>query len=63
MRVLLGDTNGSGGVDLTDFAQTKNQNGQPVDASTCRFDANLSGDINLADAALVKPHGNAATCP
>jgi uncharacterized protein (TIGR02597 family) len=54
MGVLVGDTNGSGGVSTSDIGQTKAQSGQPVSVSNFRQDVNISGSINTSDIGLVK---------
>jgi hypothetical protein len=55
MNVLLGDTNGSGGVNATDIGQTKAASGQAVGAANFRQDVNVSGgSINASDIGLVK---------
>ncbi|MGI8436981.1 MAG: dockerin type I domain-containing protein [Chthoniobacterales bacterium] len=54
MGVLLGDTNGNGGVNASDVSDTKAQSGQPLSGGNFRSDANVSGVINASDIALVK---------
>jgi hypothetical protein len=54
MNVLLGDTNGSGGVNATDIGQTKAASGQTLGASNFRQDINVSGSINASDIGQVK---------
>ena len=54
MSVLLGDTNGSGGVSAADVAQTKSQSGAPTTAANFRTDVNVSGSVAASDVALVK---------
>ncbi|MEO5722418.1 MAG: TIGR02597 family protein [Chthoniobacterales bacterium] len=55
MRVLQGDSNGSGNVSSTDIAQTKGAASVgTVSASTFRSDVNASGSINATDVAVVK---------
>ena len=53
--ILIGDVNGSGGVNATDIGQTKSASGQAVGASNFRTDVNFSGgSINASDIGLVK---------
>ncbi|MEP6822314.1 MAG: dockerin type I domain-containing protein [Chthoniobacterales bacterium] len=54
MSVLAGDTNGSGGVNGSDIAQTKALSGQAATASNFRSDITADGAINGTDVALVK---------
>ncbi len=55
MSVLIGDTNGNGGVNAGDVSQTKGQSGIAVGAGNFRNDVNASGaTINAGDVALVK---------
>jgi CSLREA domain-containing protein len=54
MGVLLGDTNGNGGVNASDVSQTKARSGQPVDATNFRSDVSVNGTINASDVSLVK---------
>jgi probable HAF family extracellular repeat protein len=54
MGVLLGDTNGSGGVTASDIGQTKAQSGQAVTGTNFRTDVNASGTITASDIGLVK---------
>ena len=64
VRGLAGDTNGDGFANLTDMAQVKSKDGQPVVPDNIRFDVNLDGAINLTDMALVKSlDGHSASCP
>jgi hypothetical protein len=52
--ILAGDTNGNRTVNAADVAQTKAQEGAPVDQTNFRTDVNANGTINAADTALVK---------
>jgi hypothetical protein len=52
--ILAGDTNGNSTVNAADVAQTKAEQGAPVDQTNFRTDVNANGTINAADAALVK---------
>jgi hypothetical protein len=52
--ILAGDTNGNQTVNAADVAQTKAQQGAPVDQTNFRTDVNANGTINAADTALVK---------
>jgi hypothetical protein len=52
--ILAGDTNGNRTVNAADVAQTKAQQGAPVDQTNFRTDVNANGTINAADASLVK---------
>ena len=67
VRVLAGDVNsenGDGYTNLTDMAQIRSKDGQPVMPDNVRFDVNFDGAINLTDMALVKSlNGGSATCP
>ncbi len=55
MSVLIGDTNGNGGVNAGDVSQTKGQSGIAVGAGNFRNDVNASGaTVNAGDVALVK---------
>ncbi len=55
MSVLIGDTNGNGGVNAGDVSQTKGQSGVAVGAGNFRNDVNASGaTVNAGDVALVK---------
>lgn len=64
VRVLLGDTNGTGSVSVADVNQTRSRSGQLVNASNFRSDTNCSGSISVADVNQVRSRsGNSATCP
>jgi hypothetical protein len=52
--ILAGDTNGNRTVNAADVAQTKAQQGSPVDQTNFRTDVNANGTINAADTAVVK---------
>jgi hypothetical protein len=54
MGVLVGDVNGSTGVNSTDVALTKSQVGQTVTSSNFREDVNASGTITATDVTIVK---------
>src|SRR5438445_3432479 len=54
MGVLVGDVNGSTGVNATDVALTKSQVGQTVTGSNFRGDVNASGTITATDVTIVK---------
>ena len=54
MRVLLGDTNGDGGVNSGDAQQTRNNSGSEVDPVKFRTDVNLDGTTNSGDAFIVR---------
>jgi plastocyanin len=54
MGVLIGDVNGSTGVNSTDVALTKSQVGQTVTSSNFREDVNASGTITATDVTIVK---------
>ena len=54
MGVLVGDVNGSTGVNSTDVALTKSQVGQTVSGSNFREDVNASGTITATDVTIVK---------
>jgi hypothetical protein len=64
IRVLLGDTNGSGAVSVADVNQTRSRSGQIVGAGNFRSDTNCTGSISVADVNQVRSRsGNSATCP
>lgn len=52
--ILIGDTNGSGGVTASDIGQMKAASGQPVSAMSFYTDANANGVINATDIGMVK---------
>ena len=54
MGVLVGDANGSGGVNATDVSQVKSQSGQATGAGNFRSDVIASGVINATDVSAVK---------
>lgn len=54
MKVLLGDTNGSSGVNASDVGRTKAASGQAVSSANFRQDVNKGGAINASDIGLVK---------
>ena len=56
VKMLIGDTNGSGSVNATDITETKLQAGQTVDNSNFRNDPTADGNITASDVALVKLH-------
>ncbi|MEO5721839.1 MAG: dockerin type I domain-containing protein, partial [Chthoniobacterales bacterium] len=60
LRVLVGDTNGSGVVSASDISQTKARAGQDVTASTFRSDVVANGAINTSDIGLVKSRSGTA---
>ena len=60
MRVLAGDTNGSGGVSASDVSQTKAATSPgTVTASNFRNDVNTNGAINATDISIVKSQSGA----
>jgi uncharacterized protein (TIGR02597 family) len=64
MGLLLGDTNGSGGVNASDIGQTKAASGQAVSSTNFRQDVNLSGgSINASDIGLVKANSGTSLPP
>lgn len=64
IRVLLGDTNGSGAVSVADVDQTRNFSGRTADADTFTTDTNCTGSISVADVNQVRSRsGKAVTCP
>ena len=63
MGVLVGDVNGSTGVNSTDVALTKSQVGQTVSDSNFREDVNANGVINSVDVAQVKADVGTALPP
>jgi len=54
IRVLLGDTNGTGAVSVADVNQTRSRSGQMADASNFRSDTNCTGSISVADVNQVR---------
>ena len=60
MSVLVGDVNGNATVNASDVALIKAHSGQPVDATTYRFDVTADGNINATDVALVKASSGTA---
>jgi hypothetical protein len=65
VRVLTGDANGTGLVELADFALVKMriQNQEPVLPDNVKYDISADGRILLNDVALVKlRNGNTALC-
>ena len=64
IRVLAGDTNGTGSVSVADVNQTRSRSGQSVNATNFRSDTNCSGSISVADVNQVRSRsGNAVACP
>jgi subtilisin family serine protease len=59
MKVLAGDTNGSGDVSSSDIGQVKSQTSNPVTASNFRTDVAVNGAINATDIGLVKSRSGA----
>jgi hypothetical protein len=51
---LVGDVNGSSGVNTTDIGQVKSVSGQNATSMNFRSDVNTSGTINTTDIGLVK---------
>ncbi|NLX56155.1 MAG: SUMF1/EgtB/PvdO family nonheme iron enzyme, partial [Planctomycetaceae bacterium] len=63
IRVLAGDTNGDGAVNIFDLVQVRNQLNQPVTAGNFRADVNADGSINIFDLVTVRNNLNtAAVC-
>ncbi|NLX21595.1 MAG: SUMF1/EgtB/PvdO family nonheme iron enzyme [Phycisphaerae bacterium] len=63
IRVLVGDVNGDGAVNIFDLVQVRNQLNQPVTASNFRADVNADGSINIFDLVTVRNNLNtAAVC-
>jgi hypothetical protein len=55
MRVLAGDTNGSGGVSASDIGETKSATSPgTVTAINFRTDVNVNGAVNASDVSFVK---------
>lgn len=54
VRVLAGDANRDGAVNVADTAAVKSASGSPVTAATASRDVNADGVINVADTARVK---------
>ncbi|MEP6685842.1 MAG: dockerin type I domain-containing protein [Verrucomicrobiota bacterium] len=63
MGVLVGDTNGSGGVNAADIGQTKSQSGNAATAANFRTDINASGSVEAADIGLVKSRSGQSLPP
>jgi len=57
---LVGDANGSRGVNATDISGVKARAGQAIGASNFVFDLNVSGNINATDIAAVKARAGTA---
>lgn len=51
---LVGDVTNSYMVSAADIAATKSRSGQAVNATTARYDVNLSGAISAQDVSMVK---------
>jgi hypothetical protein len=49
MSVLVGDVNGTGGVDGNDVSAVQSHTRQAVNATTFRFDVNTTGAIDGND--------------
>jgi hypothetical protein len=60
MRVLVGDSNGSGAVGATDISQVKSLSGQATSAANFRADFVPSDTINATDVGLAKGNSGAA---
>ena len=54
MRVIVGDTTGSGSVNSSDISQIKLSAGAPISDTNFRKDLNSNGTINSSDVTLVK---------
>ena len=64
IRVLMGDTNGTGAVSVADVNQVRSRSGQAVNAGNFRCDTNCTGAISVADVNQVRSRsGNAVACP
>jgi hypothetical protein len=61
MRLLAGDTNGSGSVNASDISQTKSRAGQEVSQATFRSDVVANGAITSSDIAFVKSRSGTTT--
>ena len=61
MRLLVGDTTASGGVNASDISQTKARAGQDVTQTTFRSDVVANGAINSSDIAFVKARSGTGT--
>jgi hypothetical protein len=63
LRVLEGDVNGSGSVNVADAVVLGKASGQALTLSNFRCDLNASGAINVADAAIQHNHSGAQILP
>ncbi len=54
LKLLVGDTNGSGSVNSSDIGQTKAQSGALASAANFRTDVNVTGSITSSDISQVK---------
>jgi hypothetical protein len=54
MTALVGDTNGSGGVNATDVGMVKAASGTPLSAANFRADMYANGTVNGTDISIVK---------
>jgi hypothetical protein len=59
LKVLTGDTNGDGTVNVADATQTRSRSGSTVDATNYRSDVNADGVINAADTFIVRSNSGA----
>lgn len=65
IRVLVGDVNGDGAVNIFDLVQVRNQLNQPVSGASFRSDVTADGLINIFDLVTVRNRLNTwvAACP
>jgi len=64
--VLAGDVDGNNTVDSLDLSTVRKNLGQPLNASTCRYDVNADAMINSFDLTFTRARINSslsATCP
>ena len=59
MSLIVGDTNGSGGVNASDVSQTKARSGQAITNATFRSDVVANGTINASDLGAIKSRSGA----
>ena len=63
-RILTGDANGDGIVNILDLSEVKAELFQPVTDSNCRCDIDISNVINILDLSEVKSRlFTTKTCP
>ncbi len=63
MGILLGDSNGDGGVNSADATQTRTRSGSAADATTFRSDYNLDGTVNGGDVFIARARSGTSLPP